>query len=121
MRGKNINNDKILFSVTDQIIDKNGKKCLIEVKFSKSFLNMVNCVSRNNFEADLSCGNFITDREKEVLRCLSKGNNNNQIAQKLNVSIHTTKAHIQSIFKKLSVKDRTEAVVYAIKNNLIDI
>ena len=63
----------------------------------------------------------LTKREKQVLKCLSSGKNNAQIAETMNVSIHTAKVHIHNIFNKLSVQDRTEAVVKAIKYKLIDI
>ena len=63
----------------------------------------------------------LTNREKEILMLISKGKNNEQIAKEMKVSIHTTKVQIHNIFNKLSVKDRTEAVVKAIQNNWIDI
>lgn len=62
----------------------------------------------------------LTDREMEVLKLLAKGLLNKQIASTLYISEKTVKNHISSIFRKLDVQDRTQAAVYAIKNNFVD-
>ncbi|HHY63447.1 MAG TPA: response regulator transcription factor [Clostridiaceae bacterium] len=64
--------------------------------------------------------NQLTDREKEVLKLLTKGMLNKEIANVLTISEKTVKNHISSIFRKLNVQDRTQAAVYAIKNRLVD-
>ena len=46
---------------------------------------------------------------------------NKEIADTLNISEKTVKNHISSIFRKINVSDRTQAAVYAIKNNLVEI
>ena len=46
---------------------------------------------------------------------------NKEIAEKMNISERTVKNHVFSIFKKIDVSDRTQAAVFAIKNNLIEI
>lgn len=61
----------------------------------------------------------LTSREKQVLALIADGSTNNEIAQKLNVSINTTKVHVCKILQKLSVNDRTQAAIKAMKNNLI--
>ena len=61
----------------------------------------------------------LSSRELEVLRFLVKGLSNPEIAKKLLVSESTIKAHVSSILRKLSVKNRIEAVVFSVKNNLI--
>lgn len=116
-----IRNDKILFSIVDDIIDDKGRSYLVEVKFSKTFFNKFFNNSNDKLVVNIDNNNSITRREIQVLRYLSQGKNNHQIAQKLNVSVHTAKAHVQNIFKKLSVSDRTQAVVRAIKRKLIDV
>lgn len=58
----------------------------------------------------------LTRREKDVLMLLVKGNSNKEMAEKLFISEKTVKNHLTSIFKKLGVKDRTQAAVYALKN-----
>jgi len=63
----------------------------------------------------------LTKREIEVLIEVAKGNFNKDIALHLNISERTVKNHMVSIFKKIEVADRTQAAVFAIKNNLIRI
>lgn len=63
----------------------------------------------------------LTKREVEVLIEVAKGNFNKDIAMHLNISERTVKNHMVSIFKKIEVADRTQAAVFAIKNNLIKI
>ena len=63
----------------------------------------------------------LTKREIEVLIEVAKGNFNRDIALHLNISERTVKNHMVSIFKKIDVADRTQAAVFAIKNNLVKI
>jgi len=63
----------------------------------------------------------LTKRELEVLKNLSYGMYNKEIAEKLSISERTVKNHISNIFKKIEVTDRTQAAVFAIRNNLITI
>ena len=69
----------------------------------------------SNFDDDL------TRREIEVLKLLAEGLLNKQIAYTLDISEKTVKNHVSNIFKKINVSDRTQAAVYAIKNNFVDI
>ena len=62
----------------------------------------------------------LTSREKEVLQLAAKGANNKEIAEKLILSEVTVKSHMNSIFKKLKVTNRTQAVLLAIQMNLIE-
>ena len=61
----------------------------------------------------------LTLKEKKVLSLLADGNSNQQIAKKLNISINTAKVHVCNILQKLSVDDRTQAAIKAIKENII--
>lgn len=61
----------------------------------------------------------LTKREKEVLIEVANGKFNKEIADDLKISERTVKNHISSIFKKIDVNDRTQAAVFAIKNDLI--
>ncbi len=63
----------------------------------------------------------LTNRELDVLKNLTVGMYNKEIALKLNISERTVKNHISSIFKKIGVSDRTQAAIFSIRNNLIDI
>ncbi len=61
----------------------------------------------------------LTEREKEVIRHISLGLKNKQIADRLFISETTVTHHLSSIFSKLSVSDRLELVIYAFKNKLV--
>lgn len=61
----------------------------------------------------------LTEREREVLALMVLGLNNNQIAEKLVVSVSTAKFHVSSILTKLQVAGRTEAVAIALQNHLV--
>lgn len=61
----------------------------------------------------------LTGREIEVLSQLANGKFNKEIATSLNISERTVKNHISNIFKKIDVSDRTQAAVFAIKNDII--
>ena len=61
----------------------------------------------------------LTDREMEVLVCVANGMFNREIADKLNISERTVKNHVTNIFKKIDVADRTQAAVFAIKNDIV--
>lgn len=61
----------------------------------------------------------LTERESQVLSLLVEGKSNSEIADALSVSVHTAKAHVCSILQKLSVHDRVQAAVKAVKENLV--
>lgn len=61
----------------------------------------------------------LTSRELEVLIKVANGMFNKEIATSLNISERTVKNHISNIFKKIEVSDRTQAAVFAIKNDII--
>lgn len=63
----------------------------------------------------------LTKRELEVLVQVANGMFNKEIADILNISERTVKNHISNIFRKIDVNDRTQAAVFAIKNNLVRI
>jgi DNA-binding NarL/FixJ family response regulator len=61
----------------------------------------------------------LTQREIEILQMLAAGMDNKTIARQLHISEHTVKFHISSIFAKLDVSSRTEAVTLGIRQGLI--
>ncbi len=63
----------------------------------------------------------LTSRELEVLIQVTNGMANKEIATSLNISERTVKNHISNIFKKIEVSDRTQAAVFAIRNNIIQL
>lgn len=61
----------------------------------------------------------LSSQELNVLLLLTQGFENDEIAKIMNISVHTTKAHVGSIIKKLNAKNRTHAVSIALTNNII--
>ena len=65
------------------------------------------------FKADSAT---LTSREIEVLTVLASGVKNDEIASKLHISPHTVKTHLYTIYKKIEVDNRLQAVLWATKN-----
>lgn len=61
----------------------------------------------------------LTARERDVLKLLTKGYDNQTIADELFISLKTVKTHVSNILAKLEVEDRTQAVVYAFRHHLV--
>ncbi|MCA1615145.1 MAG: response regulator transcription factor [Acidobacteria bacterium] len=61
----------------------------------------------------------LTPREREVLEMLAEGLSNKEIAWRLNISEHTVKFHLASVFAKLDVSTRTEAVMQGLRRGLL--
>lgn len=63
----------------------------------------------------------LTERELEVLRLVATGMNNREIAKQLVISENTVKNHVRNILEKLQLHSRMEAVMYAVKEKLLDL
>ena len=63
----------------------------------------------------------LTDRELEVLKLVAQGLNNREIAKRLCISENTVKNHVRNILEKLQLHSRMEAVMYAVREKLLDI
>jgi len=75
--------------------------------------------SARDSDRDIESIEELTEREIEVLRMMSEGFANKEIASRMGISDHTVKFHISSILAKLAVSSRTEAVTAGIRNGLI--
>lgn len=64
-------------------------------------------------------GKSLTEREYEVLKHVVMGKSNTEIAHDLLISVHTAKAHVCSILQKMSVNDRVQAAVKAVREGLV--
>lgn len=65
--------------------------------------------------------NILTEREQNVLFYVSQGLINSEIAEKLHISVHTVKAHLEAIYEKFGVKNRVQAVIKAVVLGVIDL
>ncbi len=63
----------------------------------------------------------LTERELEVIRALAQGMSDRQIARSLEISEKTVRNHTSNIYRKLHIFDRTQAVIYAIREGVIDV
>jgi DNA-binding NarL/FixJ family response regulator len=62
----------------------------------------------------------LTDREREVLTAIGRGSNNTEISEQLFIGAATVKSHINSVFTKLGLRDRAQAVVFAYESGLVE-
>ncbi len=60
----------------------------------------------------------LTEREYLILQQITKGYDNNEIAENICVSIHTVKAHVSAIIKKMNAKNRTDAACIALREGI---
>jgi DNA-binding NarL/FixJ family response regulator len=60
-----------------------------------------------------------TRREKEIVRLLMSGTSNKEIAENLQISVCTVKAHLNHIYKKLGIRDRTQVAIKALQENIL--
>jgi DNA-binding CsgD family transcriptional regulator len=63
---------------------------------------------------------LLTPREVEVLTAIAEGLTNKEIARRLDISLHTVKFHIESVFRKLGARTRTEAVTKAMERRRLE-
>ena len=71
-------------------------------------------VAKAGFAAAAEPDTLLTPRELEVLGAIGEGLTNKAIARKLGISLHTVKFHVESLFRKLGARTRTEAVTKAL-------
>lgn len=102
-------NKEMFFVIVE---DSNVSKVMkaVPTKLNKDFLNQ-------NFAVPSEI--VLTSREKDVLRLITEGKSNTEIAENLIISVHTAKAHVCSILQKLSVTDRVQAAVKAVRERLV--
>ncbi len=94
-----------------------------EPKVAGRILNQFRDMSRGvttSEDVDFSLFSPLSDREIEVLDKIASGSSNKEIADSLGISTQTVKNHISSILRKLSLNDRTQAVIYALRRGWIE-
>jgi DNA-binding NarL/FixJ family response regulator len=68
-----------------------------------------------------SKGSTLTPREREVLRLMARGHSNQEIAELTGVSLETVRSHVKNILQKLDQPNRTRAVLYALRSDLVSL
>lgn len=82
----------------------------------KSFINNV----KNAGVGDIAKKHQLTSREKEILKLYVEGCTNNEIAEKLNLSVYTVKTHKNNIMQKYNFKSTVEMIKFALRNNIVE-
>jgi len=76
---------------------------------------------RTGIKVKASPFSSLTEREIDVLRCAAKGLGNRDIAKELSLSVRTIQSHLRNIFNKLEVTSRMEAVLFGLKQGLLEL
>ena len=93
----------------------------ISPSMASKLLNEFANISRRADERQQVPGPRLTDREMDVLKLVAQGLNNRDIAKELFISENTVKNHIRNILEKLHLHSRMEAVVFAVKEGMLEI
>jgi DNA-binding NarL/FixJ family response regulator len=97
-----------------------GQSLISPSMASKLLTEFASIVKRRDERTQLP-GPRLTERELEVLKLVAKGLNNRDIGGELFISENTVKNHVRNILEKLHLHSRMEAVVYAVREKLLDI
>jgi len=98
-----------------------GGQSLISPSMASKLLSEFASLSRGDAQARQVPAPRLTDREMDVLRLVARGMNNRDIAGELFISENTVKNHVRNILEKLQLHSRMEAVVYAVREKLLEI
>ena len=94
---------------------------LISPSMASKLLNEFTTLAKKAEERQQYPAPALTSRELEVLKLVAKGMSNREIADELYISDNTVKNHIRNILEKLHLHSRMEAVIYAVRERLLDI
>ncbi len=107
--------------VADAIRSVNAGQSLITPSMAAKLLTEFASMARKDEQAEQSPPPKLTEREMEVLTLVAQGLNNRDIAKELFISENTVKNHVRNILEKLHLHSRMEAVVYAVREKLLEI
>ena len=107
--------------VADAVRAVHAGQSLISPSMASKLLNEFASIVKRRDERTQVPGPRLTERELEVLKLVAKGLNNRDIGQELFISENTVKNHVRNILEKLHLHSRMEAVVYAVREKLLDI
>lgn len=111
---------------------------LLKRTLGKDLINAIRHVARGEVYLDTNIGNILveeirqretnrrastaelSERELQVLKYVVEGLSNNEIAERIHISENTVKKHLGSILEKLSLSNRVEVAVYAVREGLVD-
>jgi len=94
---------------------------LISPSMASKLLHEFNALAKKADERQQYPAPTLTTRELEVLKLVAKGMSNRDIAEQLFISDNTVKNHVRNILEKLHLHSRMEAVIYAVRERILDI
>jgi two-component system NarL family response regulator len=98
-----------------------GQSLISPSMASKLLTEFASMIKKSEERVNVPAPPRLTEREMEVLRLVAKGMNNRDVARTLFISENTVKNHVRNILEKLQLHSRMEAVLYAFRENMIDI
>ena len=107
--------------VADAIRAVTHGQSLISPSMASKLLTEFNSLARRAEEKQQVPAPRLTERELQVLKLVAQGGSNREIAEQLFISENTVKNHVRNILEKLHLHSRMEAVVYAVREKLLDI
>jgi len=107
--------------VADAIRSVHAGQSLISPSMASKLLNEFASMAKKDEEKQQMPAPRLTEREMEVLTLVAQGLNNRDIAKALFISENTVKNHVRNILEKLHLHSRMEAVVYAVREKLLEI
>ncbi|HUH07291.1 MAG TPA: response regulator transcription factor [Egibacteraceae bacterium] len=107
--------------VADAIRSVHAGQSLISPSMASKLLTEFAAMARKDEQKQQMPAPRLTDREMEVLGLVAQGLNNRDIAKQLFISENTVKNHVRNILEKLHLHSRMEAVVYAVREKLLEI
>ena len=93
---------------------------LISPHMASKLLTEFSSLARRADERQVAPGPLLTARELDVLRLVAKGFSNREVGEQLFISENTVKNHVRNILEKLHLRSRMQAVMYAVRERLID-
>lgn len=93
--------------------------CLGERVYPTELISAALRTARGQPTTSTAAAGMLSPRERQVLNCLVEGMSNKMIARKLGVTETTVKLHVKNILRKINVRNRTQAAIWAIENRLI--
>lgn len=109
---------QLIKAIEEVINDKIYLPATLAAKFFEHFQTSIKEDCSAPTESKENLLSYLTQREEEVLALLTQGVTYKGVAKQLFISETTVKTHVNNIFQKLQVNDRTQAVLYAINNGL---
>ena len=107
--------------VADAIRAVTQGQSLISPSMASKLLNEFNALAKQADEKPRLAAPRLTTRELEVLKLVAQGMSNREAADTLYIAENTVKNHVRNILEKLQLHSRMEAVVYAVREKLLDI